>query len=32
VEPGTYLVTVSAGGRSMTKPVLVVADVWLRGE
>jgi hypothetical protein len=30
VEPGTYRVTVSSGGRSMTKPVIVMADEWLQ--
>jgi hypothetical protein len=29
VEPGTYLVTVTANGRTMTKPVIVLADIWL---
>jgi hypothetical protein len=30
VESGTYLVTLTAGGRTLTKPVTVIEDVWLR--
>jgi len=29
-EPGTYLVTVTVNGKSMTKPVIVQQDVWLQ--
>jgi hypothetical protein len=29
VDPGTYLVTITVGGRSTTKPVLVLQDRWL---
>ncbi len=29
VEPGTYLVTLEAGGKKITKPVTVVQDRWL---
>ncbi len=29
VEPGTYLVTLSVGGRTWTKPVTVLQDQWL---
>jgi hypothetical protein len=30
VAPGTYLVTLSANGKTMTKPITVLQDVWLR--
>jgi photosystem II stability/assembly factor-like uncharacterized protein len=30
VEPGTYLVTLSANGKTLTKPITVLQDVWLR--
>jgi photosystem II stability/assembly factor-like uncharacterized protein len=29
VEPGTYIVTLSVNGQTMTKPVTVLQDVWL---
>jgi photosystem II stability/assembly factor-like uncharacterized protein len=29
VEPGTYIVTMTAAGKSITKPVTVLRDVWL---
>jgi hypothetical protein len=29
VEPGTYIVTLSVGGKSFTKPVTVLQDRWL---
>ena len=29
VEPGTYIVTLSANGKTLTKPVTVLADQWL---
>jgi hypothetical protein len=29
VEPGTYIVTVSAAGKTLTKPVTVLQDRWL---
>ena len=28
--PGTYLVTLEAGGRKLTKPLTVLEDVWMR--
>ncbi|HYV99009.1 MAG TPA: hypothetical protein VE967_16255, partial [Gemmatimonadaceae bacterium] len=30
VEAGTYLVTLTVNGKSMSKPVIVIEDVWLR--
>jgi len=32
VAPGTYLATLSAGGRTLVKPVIVQEDIWLRQE
>ena len=32
VEPGSYLVTLSAAGKTLVKPVVVLADVWMREE
>jgi len=32
VEPGTYLVTLSAGGQEQVKAVVVLEDVWMREE
>jgi hypothetical protein len=29
VEPGTYTVTLSTNGKTITKPVTVLADRWL---
>jgi hypothetical protein len=29
VEPGTYIVTLTAGGKTLTKPVSVLQDRWL---
>jgi photosystem II stability/assembly factor-like uncharacterized protein len=29
VEPGTYIVTLTAGGKTLTKPVTVLQDRWL---
>jgi photosystem II stability/assembly factor-like uncharacterized protein len=29
VDPGTYIVTLSVNGKTMTKPVTVLQDVWL---
>jgi hypothetical protein len=29
VDPGTYIVTLSANGKSVTKPLTVLQDVWL---
>ena len=29
VEPGTYIVTLTANGKTLTKPVTVLADQWL---
>ena len=29
VEPGTYLVTLTAGGKTVTKPITVLQDRWL---
>ena len=29
VEPGTYIVTLTAGGKTITKPVTVLQDRWL---
>ena len=29
VEPGTYIVTLAVGGKTMTKPVTVLQDRWL---
>jgi hypothetical protein len=29
VEAGTYIVTLTAGGKTMTKPVTVLEDRWL---
>jgi hypothetical protein len=29
VEPGTYIVTLSASGKTLTKPVTVLQDKWL---
>ena len=30
VEPGTYLATLTANGKTVSKPVQVLQDVWLR--
>ena len=30
VDPGTYIVTLTVNGKTMTKPVSVLQDVWLR--
>jgi hypothetical protein len=30
VDPGTYIVTLEANGKKVTKPVTVLQDVWLR--
>ncbi|MBI4472023.1 MAG: hypothetical protein HY646_05105, partial [Acidobacteria bacterium] len=30
VEPGTYMVTLSVNGKTMSKPVTVLLDLWLR--
>jgi photosystem II stability/assembly factor-like uncharacterized protein len=30
VEPGVYMVTLSVGGKTFTKPVTVLQDTWLR--
>jgi hypothetical protein len=32
VRPGTYMATLSAAGRTLTKPIAVLEDVWLRQE
>jgi hypothetical protein len=29
VEPGTYMVTLSVGGKTLTKPLTVLQDRWL---
>ena len=29
VDPGTYIVTVSVNGKTMTKPLTVLQDIWL---
>ena len=29
VDPGTYIVTLSVNGQTMTKPVTVLQDAWL---
>ena len=29
VEPGTYIVTLTAGGKTISKPVTVLQDRWL---
>ena len=29
VEPGTYIVTLSANGKTLTKPLTVLQDVWM---
>ena len=29
VEPGTYIVTLTANGKTLTKPVTVLQDRWL---
>ncbi len=30
VEPGTYVATLTANGKSVSKPVQVLQDIWLR--
>jgi hypothetical protein len=30
LPPGTYVVTLEAGGKKLTKPVTILEDVWLR--
>ena len=32
VAAGTYIVTLDVGGKKLTKPVMVLEDVWMREE